>query len=87
MTERKKGQKDKQRSRKHTYETKERVTRTPLKPEVNSGAPEGEVVPAPLVAYYIMYNFDSKSSMVLKGILANLYKGLPTSKRIHWLFL
>ena len=34
-------QKDKQRSTKHTYKTKDRVTRTPLKPEVNSGASEG----------------------------------------------
>jgi len=36
-----KAQKDKQRSTKHTYKTKDRVTRTPLKPGVNSGAPEG----------------------------------------------
>ena len=34
-------QKDKQRSAKHTCKTKDRVTRTPLKPGVNSGAPEG----------------------------------------------
>jgi hypothetical protein len=34
-------QKDKQRSTKHTYKTKDRVTRTPLKPRVNSGVPEG----------------------------------------------
>jgi hypothetical protein len=34
-------QKDKQRSTKHTYKTKVRVTRTPLKPGVNSCAPEG----------------------------------------------
>jgi len=26
---------------KHTHKTKDRVTRTPLKTEVNSGAPEG----------------------------------------------
>jgi hypothetical protein len=26
---------------KHTHKAKDRVTRTPLKPEVNSGAPEG----------------------------------------------
>ena len=26
---------------KHTYKTKDRVTRTPLKTGVNSGAPEG----------------------------------------------
>jgi len=34
-------QKDKQQSAKHTYKTKDRVTRTPLKIGVNSGAPEG----------------------------------------------
>jgi hypothetical protein len=36
----KKKQKDKQRSTKHTYKAKHRVTRTPLKTVVNSGAPE-----------------------------------------------
>jgi hypothetical protein len=36
-----KGQKDKQRSTKHTFKTKDRVTRTPLKTGVKSGAPEG----------------------------------------------
>jgi hypothetical protein len=34
-------QKDKQRSTKHTYITKDGVTRTPLKPRVNSGARKG----------------------------------------------
>ena len=34
-------QKGKQRSTKHTYKTKDRVTRTQLKTGVNSGAPEG----------------------------------------------
>ena len=34
-------QKDKQRSTKHTYKTEDRVTRTPLKLGVNSGAPNG----------------------------------------------
>jgi hypothetical protein len=34
-------QKDKHRPTKHTYKTKDRVTRTPLKPGINSGAPEG----------------------------------------------
>ena len=34
-------QKDKQRPTRHTHNTKDRVTRTPLKPGVNSGAPEG----------------------------------------------
>jgi ElaB/YqjD/DUF883 family membrane-anchored ribosome-binding protein len=37
----KKVQKDKQRSRKHTYKSKDRVTRTPLKPGMDWGAPEG----------------------------------------------
>ena len=36
-----KEQKDKQRSTKHTYKTKDRVTGTPVKTRVNSGAPEG----------------------------------------------
>jgi hypothetical protein len=35
-----KGQTDKQRSTKHTHTTKERVTRTPQKKGVYSGAPE-----------------------------------------------
>ena len=34
-------QKDKQQSTKHTYKTKDRVTRTSLKPGVYTGAPEG----------------------------------------------
>jgi hypothetical protein len=34
-------QQDKQRSTKHTNKTKDKVTRTPLKIGVNSGAPEG----------------------------------------------
>jgi hypothetical protein len=33
--------KDKQRSTKHRYQTKDQATRTPLKPEMNSGAPHG----------------------------------------------
>jgi hypothetical protein len=32
-------QEDKQRSTKHTHKTKDRITRTPLKTEVNSGVP------------------------------------------------
>ena len=39
--QKKKIQKDQQRSTKHTHSTKDRVTRTPLKPGVNAGAPEG----------------------------------------------
>jgi hypothetical protein len=34
-------QKDTQRSTKHTQKTKYQLTRTPLKPGMNSGAPEG----------------------------------------------
>ena len=49
-----KAQKDKQQSTKHTYKTKDRATRTPLKPGVNSGAPEGLEVPAPLVAPIVL---------------------------------
>ena len=42
-------QKDKQRTTKHIYKAKDRVTQTPLKPGVNLGAPEGWAVPCPLV--------------------------------------
>ena len=39
----------------YTYKTKDRVTRNPLKkPGVNLGAPEGYVVPAPLVAPVVL---------------------------------
>jgi hypothetical protein len=47
-------QKDKQRSTKHAYKTKDRVTRTPLKTGVNSGGPEGWGVPTPLVAPVVL---------------------------------
>ena len=49
-----KGQKDKQRSTKHTHKTKDRVTRTPLKPRVNSSAPKGKAVPVPLVTPVVL---------------------------------
>jgi hypothetical protein len=39
--QKKKIQKDKQRSTKHTHKTKDQVTRTPLKTGVDSGDPEG----------------------------------------------
>ena len=39
--QKKKGQKDKQRSTKHTHKTKDWVKRTPLNTGVNSGVPEG----------------------------------------------
>ena len=51
---REKVQNDKQRSTKHTHKTKDWVTRTPLKIGVNSGAPEGYLVPAPLVAPVVL---------------------------------
>ena len=42
-------QRDKQWSTKHTPKTKDRVTWTPLKTGVNSGAPVGYTVPVPPV--------------------------------------
>jgi septum formation inhibitor MinC len=54
-----KSTKDKQRSTKHTHKTKDRVTRIPLKSGVNTGAPKGSVVLAPLVApVSLMYKWD-----------------------------
>jgi hypothetical protein len=49
-----KEQKDNQRSTKHTYKTKDRVTRTPREPGVNSGTPEGLEVSAPLVTPIVL---------------------------------
>jgi hypothetical protein len=43
-----------QRATKHAYKTKDRVTRIPLKTGVNSGAPEGYSVPAPLVTPVVL---------------------------------
>ena len=54
MAKSKKVQKDKQRSTKHTYKTKDRVTRTPLITGVDSGAPEMLAVSAPLVAPVVL---------------------------------
>jgi hypothetical protein len=47
-------QKEKQRSTKHTYEAKVRVTRIPLKTGVNSCAPKGPADPAQLVAPVVL---------------------------------
>ena len=46
-------QKDKQRSRKHTYKTKDRVTRTPLKTVVELRC-SGKAVLAPLVTPVVL---------------------------------
>jgi len=37
-----------------TQKTKDRATRTPKKPSVNSDAPEGQAVPAPLVTHPVV---------------------------------
>ncbi len=50
----KKVQKEKQRSTKHIYKAKGRVSRVPLKAGVISGVPEGSVDPAPLVAPVVL---------------------------------
>ena len=50
----KKGQKDKHRSIKHTRNVKIRVTRTPLKTGVNSSTTEGKAVSAPLVSPVVL---------------------------------
>ena len=46
--------KDKKQSTKHTYKTKDRVTRTPREPGVNSGTPEGLEVSVPLVTPIVL---------------------------------
>ena len=37
-----------------THKTKDRVTRTSLKPGVNSGAPEGYAVPVPVATLVVL---------------------------------
>ena len=51
MTNKKRTKNDPQ---KNTHKTKDWVTWTPLKPGVNSGAPEGQADPAPLVAPVVL---------------------------------
>ena len=55
-----KRQKDKQRTTKHTHKTIDRVMRTLLKPGVNSGAPKGYAVPAPLVASVVLMSLQTR---------------------------
>ena len=43
-----------EKQQKITHKTKDRVTRTPLKQEVHSGASEELAVPAPLVALVVL---------------------------------
>jgi hypothetical protein len=52
--QKKKIQKAKQRSTKHTYKTKDRVTRTPQKMGVNTGASAEFAVSAPLVTHVVL---------------------------------
>jgi hypothetical protein len=46
-----------------TQKTKDRVTRTLLKPEVNSGFAEGSTVPAPHVTLVVLLLNDTNSSI------------------------
>jgi hypothetical protein len=45
-----------------THKIKDRVTRIPLKPAVNSGAPEGQAVPASHVTPVILFLLQINSS-------------------------
>ena len=65
-----KAQKDKQRSTNHIHKTKDRVTRTPQKPGVNSSTPEGWAVPVPLVTPIVLISYNSSidNKHVLKAI-------------------
>jgi transcriptional regulator NrdR family protein len=54
-------QKDKQRSTKHTYKTKDRVTRTPLKTGGELRCSGREAVPAPLVEPVVLIYLHTRS--------------------------
>ena len=53
-------QKEKQRSTKHTYKTKDGVTRTPLKTEGELRCSERVGVPAPLVAPVVLIYLQTR---------------------------
>jgi hypothetical protein len=55
-----KRQNDKQRTTKHTHQTIDQVMRTLLKPGVNSGAPKGYAVSAPLVAPVMLMSLQTR---------------------------
>ena len=67
-----KGQKDKQRSTKQ--KNKERTTRTPLKPGMNSGALEGYADLIPLVAPVVLTvgSFRKTNNMMIIILLFNV---------------
>ena len=48
-----------------THKTKDRVTRTPLKPGANQGAPEGKAVAAPLI--HILSFLLNEKSLIYPG--------------------
>jgi hypothetical protein len=62
----KKGEKDKQRSTKHTHKTQDRVTRTPLIIWREPGAPKWLTVPAPLVVCLNQYVVMFRHYLVLR---------------------
>jgi len=71
-------QKDKQRSTKHKHKTKDRVTRTPLKPGVNSGDP----VTNPVISYVLVYNYNYiEYNQVVAYDLTNNYVNLQWPMR------
>ena len=72
-------QRDKQRSTKHTHKTKDRVARTPLKPGVNSGPPEGSAVPDPHVNLVI--------NSVISHELGKDREVVTTSRTYPWSFV
>jgi hypothetical protein len=80
---------DKQRSTKHTHKTKDRITRTPLKPGVNSGASEGYAVPAPLETSVVLIWLKLTSPRHLQKCAALIDKALfcLTSSQLHFSYI
>ena len=66
-------QKDKNRQTKHTYKTKDRVTRTPLKTGVNSGAPEGQAVKRGEIDTYNTQIHNSSPSWLVTVVTESTY--------------
>jgi ABC-type Na+ efflux pump permease subunit len=58
----------------NTHKTKDQVTQTPLKTGGNSGAPEGEAVPSPLVALVVIIPYHPVSSVSAMFSMSKLYR-------------
>ena len=75
-----KEEKDEQRSTKHTYKTKDRVTRTPLKTGLNSCAPEGFATVTAYSKEYMTHHIDDFWNILRTPLTKDVYGKLYNMK-------